>query len=211
MNLTTLQARCALRFQDPGFKIVDNPGWLGYLNDAYRDVINASPWWPFLEVLHDQSLVFTAGTRTMPLPATVLRVASVYNLTAQFKCSSIEGHTQHILRYPDQTETGPIQRYRIIGSDMQVWPLPDTTTTLTIDYWSAPADLAAGGDVPAFPAQWHNALVEGALARAYIDDGALSQAAAYQTRFDLTVLRMVRDLHSGQQDRNPEIVDDWFS
>lgn len=211
MNLTTLQARCATRFQDPNFAVVTNAQWLSYLNDAYRDVINANPWWPFLEIQHDQSLVFTAGTRTMPLPVNVSRVLSVYNLTAQFKCSSIEGHTQHVLRYPDQTETGPIQRYRIVGADMQVWPLPDQTTTLTVDYWQAPADLAAGVDVPAFPAQWHNALVEGALARAYIDDGALAQAAAYQKQFDTTVERMVATELSGQQDRNPEIVDDWFS
>ena len=99
MDLTTLRTRCATRFRDAGFDVVASADWTGYLNDAYRDVLGAEPYWPFLD----------AGT--------------------------------------------------------------------------TPADLAANGDSPTFDSRWHNILVEGALYRAYLDDGNAEQAGVHKTEF----------------------------
>lgn len=282
-----MQARCRLRYSDQNQDIVDNDGWLGYLNDAYRDVISASPLWPF-NTQPNGELILTAGSRSVDLPPNTFRIAAVYNDTNQWPMAPIEGRTQQIVRYPDQTITGPPRRYRIINNQMQVWPLPEIDTTFVVDYFSAPPDLGsmvlttsafagdvagdhtlsgidlsdtivavtavddsthaatdltaefaitapdtvsnfagtdttgahvvvtynhqgAGNDTPVFPAQWHNILVQGALAYAYTDDANPTQAAVYQAKFDGMLIKMIADLLSGQQDRNTEIVDDWYS
>lgn len=114
MNLTALQARCKLRFRDPNNDIVADADWTGYLNDAYRDVIGAEPYWPFLDS-------------------------------------------------------------------------------------STPADLAAGSDSPTFDSRWHNILVEGALYRAYLDDGAADQANVHKTEFTTQLEEMKADLLRGRR------------
>ncbi len=282
-------ARCARRFHDEAFDVVSSTDWVNYLNDCYRDIIGASPLWPFLHQTATDSLTFAPNVRGVNLPSNVFRVTSVYNDTDQYPMRAIEGDTQHIRLYPDQTLTGTPSRYRVFNNQIQVWPLPDHAVSLIVDYIVAPSDLgstapqtffdavgAAAGDItvtgiavedqlvsvvgikdsdhsmhdftseftitaaskinntggtattgyhlvvsyldatdtgantPIFPAQWHNILIEGALVRASIDDEQPSQAALYQKAYDAMLIKMIADLCSGQQDRNPQIVDNWY-
>ena len=105
MILSALRTRCALRFRDTGFDVVASADWDGYLNDAYRDVLGAEPYWPFLDA-------------------------------------------------------------------------------------STPADLAAA-DSPTFDSRWHHILIEGAMYRAYLDDGNAEQAGLHKAAFD-TMLDSMR-------------------
>lgn len=279
--------RCSVRFQDENFDNKSEAAWLGYLNDAYRDVISANPLWPFLH--QTTTLTIPAMSRGVTLPANVLKLTSVYNLTDQYPMRAIEGDTQHIRRYPDQTVDGVASRYRVFNDQLQVWPLPTATIDVVVDYIIAPADLgsgasnviasttgdvagahtiaiaaedilltvvavelsgghsvtdltdefvvtgtntidntggtdttgsmlvitytdvsAAAADTPVFPAQWHNILVESSLMRACVDDDQAKQAQVYQLAYQTMLTAMVRDLTAGQQDRNPEIVDNWY-
>jgi hypothetical protein len=288
MDTTAMVARCTTRFQDENNVNVTVAGWVGYLNDAYRDVVSSSPLWPFLKQ-ETQALIVLAGTRSIALPANTLRVSSVYNNTDQYPMRVIEGDTQHIRYYPDQTLTGPPSRYRIFNNKLEVWTLPEVDTTFWVDYWVAPGDLgsgsaniitshagAAAGDInipgivtadtlvsvvgvktsdqsvldfssqftipaaatinntggtattgytlivtyirasvvgantPVFPAQWHNLLVEGALARASIDDSQPAQAKLYVANYAALLMAMHADLLSGQQQQAPQIVDSWY-
>lgn len=114
MDLTTLQARCRTRFRDADQDVVTNEEWTGYLNDAYRDVLGAEPYWPFLDS-------------------------------------------------------------------------------------STPADLSAGSDTPTFDSRWHNILVEGALNRAYLDDGNAEQAALHAAEFGRQLAEMKDALLRGRR------------
>lgn len=280
--------RCATRFQDFGRDSYTDSDWLGYLNDAYRDVLSASPLWPFLKFT-TATLTLAAETRGVNLPANCFRVTSVYNNEDQYPMRAIEGDTQHIRRYPDQTLDGIPSRYRIFNNQLQVWPLPDAQRTFTVDYIVAPADLGssptliiashaggAAGDIaltgivtndtlksvvgvktsdqsvhdytsefhiaaadtinnsggttsagytlvvtytrlstiiantPVFPAQYHKLLVSRALQLGSLDDSMPAMATAYEKEYTDLLIKMLADLTSGQQDRNPEIVDNWF-
>lgn len=209
MNLTAMQTRCKSRFTDANQVVVDDAGWLGYLNDAYADVIAASPLWPFLRG-STSSLTFTAGVQTVALPTDVFRVSRVYDLTNQYRLRALQGNNGALRKYPQQDETGTPRDYEIFGTSLIVYPIPDAAVTLQVRYWKPPADLASGSDVPAFPSQYHRALVEGALMAAYVDDGNLDQAAAYKARYDGILVKLTRDILSTQQDRAPAIVDDWY-
>lgn len=280
--------RCASRYQDDNRDKYTDADWLAYLNDAYRDVISASPLWPFVKFT-TATLAIASETRGVALPANCFRVTSVYNNEDQYPMRAIEGGTQHIRRYPDQTLDGIPSRYRIFNNQLQVWPLPDGPRTFTVDYIVAPDDLgsaatlviaahagAAAGDVtitgiatgdtlrsvvgvktsdqsvhdytsefhiaatntinnsggttssgytlvvtyddlstvltntPVFPAQYHRLLVSKALQYAAADDTQPQQAAVYKTEYDDLLIKMIAELTSGQQDRNPEIVDSWY-
>ena len=290
MDVATMIARCSLRYQDENNDQISEAGWAAYLNDAYRDVLNSNPLWPFLKQtnLH---LTFPEGStedfRSQTLPTNVFKVTSVYNVTEQYPMRAIEGGTQHIRLYPDQTLTGVVQRYRVFNNTLEVWPLPEETTDILLDYIIAPPDLGSdastvvagcagvdnttqtltgietddtiisavsvndtthdivdvtsdvsitaadtiligadltgahlvvtytdfdsvSAEVPVFPAQWHNILVLGALSMANVDDQKPQQAALYQASWKMMQMQMVADLTAGNQDRNPEFVDNWY-
>lgn len=114
MDLTTLQTRCRTRFHDASQNVVTNAEWLGYLNDAYRDVLGAEPYWPFLDS-------------------------------------------------------------------------------------SVPVDLVSGGDSPVFDSRWHNILVEGAIYRAYLDDGNDAQAQVHKAEFATQLADMKAALLRGRR------------
>jgi hypothetical protein len=291
MDLSDMIARCSLRYQDENNDQVSEAGWVAYLNDAYRDVLNSNPLWPFLKQTNLHLTFpngFTEAYRSQPLPTDVFKVTSVYNVTEQYPMRAIEGGTQHIRLYPDQTLTGVVQRYRVFNNTLEVWPLPEETTDILLDYIIAPPDLdtdpatvvtsldgGVPGDftvtdldvndtiiscvtvddtdhsltditadascpvagtlnivtanttgthivltysdfesvlasTPVFPAQWHNILVLGALSMANVDDQKPQQAALYQAAWKATQMQMVADLTAGNQDRNPEFVDNWY-
>ena len=141
MDTTTMITRCAVRYQDENFDNKSAAAWLGYLNDAYRDVLSANPLWPFLK--QTTTLTVLAGQRSVALPTNVFKLTSVYNSTDQYPMRAIEGGTQHIRLYPDQTLDGVSSRYRVFNDELQVWPLPDYNVDIIVDYIVAPSDLGS--------------------------------------------------------------------
>lgn len=210
MDAATLTTRCATRFRDPNNNIVTAVQWLEYVNETYADVIGASPHWPFLENSANETLTVNAGSRSVALPPGVSRVTAVRNATDDVVMTPVDGRTTHMHAFPEQTETGVPQFYRVYGQDLEVYPLPEANTALQVEYPAAPALLTTGE--PVFAEQYHHILVEGALALAYTDDGAPEQSAAHSGRFDTILFRMKNDyLGAGRHDSLPTIVDTWWN
>ena len=68
---------------------------------------------------------------------------------------------------PDSSQTGPpivyvIQKFNATSCTIYVWPKPDAIYALTIDGIVSGTDMAADGDVPAFPEDFHDAIEFGA-------------------------------------------------
>jgi len=82
---------------------------------------------------------------------------------------------------------------------------------LQVEYFAGPANLlVSGSDVPVFPSQYHRLLVEGALARAYLDDGNDKWSTMHFDREAKLLAGMVNDLLGPRQQRFSQIVDDWY-
>jgi hypothetical protein len=125
--------------------------------------------------------------------------------------SQIDGATNHIKAFPEQNESGVPELYRIYAGRIEVYPLPETNTVLHIEYPAPPALLANATDEPVFPEQYHSMLIEGALARAYVDDGNAAQAEIHLGQFASMLEAMRFDLlGAGRHDRYPTIVDTWW-
>src|SRR5207344_2974807 len=116
-------------------------------------------------------LASTALTRAVALPTDATRVLSVHDHTNYVKLEPLEGVAEHLRLWVTQTEDGVPVCYRIRNGNLLLYPLPTGVYTYYVEYLSRPADLSADGDLPAFPSQYHDILVEGALADAYLDDG----------------------------------------
>lgn len=203
-----LRTRCSVRFSDAAFALVTDATWKDHVNTAYRRVQSAEALWPWRE-LTSTTLTVVAATRSIALPIDAWRVLSVYNSTDTIKLWPFEGTVEQ-LRQWDQTETGTPIQYRILNDLLQVYPIPTGSTVLTVEYLGRAADLSGDSDLPVFPSQYHDILVEGALADAYADDGNTSQYTLHDGRFKELLAEMRQDLLSDRQERSSEIVDNWF-
>lgn len=68
----------------------------------------------------------------------------------------------------------------------------------------------AGSGSPVFPAAFHEDLLDGMLALAYLDDGSSEQYALHQKAFDSAVGRMNQAVLAFQSQSRPPIIDNFF-
>lgn len=177
MNLSTLISRAMVRFQDPDGHTFGEGEWRAYVNDAYADVLAARFDWPFMETRRT-SVAAAAGASAVALPDDVWHVGAVFNATDGFALTPLHGRAEARRDFPSSDAAGAPTFYRIIGAQLELYPTPERATTLEIDAFAPPAELAAGTDEPAFPRQHHRILVDGALAYAHTTTTASPRPAS---------------------------------
>lgn len=209
MQFSAIRTRCAVRFADASFAIITDATWKDYVNARYRAVSADSPYWPFL-AQRSTSVSVTSETRSTILPTDAFRVQNVWDSTDKVKLEPLEGTAEHWRFWPDNTEDGVPVNYRVRNNSLEVYPLPLVTTTFIVEYAAPPSALSADADLPAFPSQYHDILVEGALADAYADDGNLKQYELHESRFQMLLARMRADLLETQTERYYQITDNFF-
>lgn len=206
MNLEALIARCQTRFRDEDAAVLDTTEWTGYLNDAYMDVVAASPLWPFLEA-RDETLSVAAGSGTVTLPADGWRVSAVYNATDGVPLIQLDGRAEYRHWFPNPSQSlGTPSFYRQRSNTLEVYPWAQVATELDVDLYLPPAALTTGQE-PVFAEQYHRVLVAGALAYAYEDDGNLEQANVQRSRFNQLLGDMLTDLLGPRGESYPAIID----
>lgn len=207
MNLGDLRAHAKHRYRDMSGIEVADVTWTNFLNDAYTDVLGASPFWPFMEARSIALVIPAAGDNDVALPAGVGRVLSVFNTTDNYALEELVGRSPFDAYPLLAASTGTPQSYRVFGSTLEVYPYPVVATTVRVEYPVAAALLATDSDSPVFPAQYHRCLVDHALASARLDDGAESMADRLMGRFSRTLEQMKQDLLTVRGDSYPTIQD----
>lgn len=206
MQFSDIRTYAALRFRDTGLVIVDDAAWKTYVNDVYDDMLSRCTWFPWNEA--SSTLSVTAGTRSVALPTDVWQITAVWDTVNFLPLVPLEGRSQVFQLYPQQTEIGVAQHYRLFDNKLEVYPLPQGTTPYVVEYILRPAALVADSDLPVFPSQYHGTLAAGAVAMAYRDDGNLQMAGAYDQEYEDEVKRMLVDLMQPRTERYYEPVDD---
>lgn len=210
MDLSTLISRCKSRFRDPNGDIYDTTAWTNYLNEAYRDVWGASPFWPWRETESRSTLTVTSGSRSVSLPTDATRVTAVRNATDDILMTAVDDRETQWVLDPEDDDEGTPWYYRVRASTIEVFPLPTQDTVLDVDYFSGFTALSGNSDEPSFPEQFHTVLIFGALAYAYEDDGNFDAATVQKQRYEAKLQEMRVELLSGNQDRYPGITDTFF-
>lgn len=182
MIASAIRDICENRFSDTANTIRTEAEWLEHINAAYRLFVQATRW-PSLTA--SSSVTVLASTRSIAVSAPALQggIVGVF-VTATGKPleavpSDLPWRTRQFML--DQPST-PMW-FEMQGDRLMVLPAPAANTALTVLYMGAPTALAAG-ETPAIPETYHDALVAGALARAYRDDDAGELAALYDGEFE---------------------------
>lgn len=203
--------RCIARFGDPNQEIVDDATWLSYLQDAYDEGNRFSPYWPWMKRVTEDLTITPPGNNTGF--TSVYRILAVHNETDDLRLTALEGNQTVYDVFPDFDESpGTPVLFRLFGENLEVYPFPDHEIAILIEFYG-PVDLLADDtSLPVWPYEFHEALVDGALARAYLDDGNEKFASDYDAKFQQALIKMEENTLGGAQNPTyPRIVDDWYS
>lgn len=180
MNAGAIRDICERRFSDTTNAVRTDAEWLDNINAAYREFVQATRW-PSL--VATASVTVLAGTRSIAAGATATQggIVAVFDGTTPLDPQPADLPAKQVRFMVDQPSV-PLW-YRLDGNNVTVLPAPAANRVLTLHYMQAPVALTAA-DTPAIPETYHDALVAGALARAYRDDGSIELAQAYDAEFD---------------------------
>lgn len=172
-----------------GYGTEDDTFITTYLNMAYLDVAGRRKWrWNESYT----SVSTTAATETTALPSHLflgdLRSLTIDLPTPVFVYNSSEIDDRH--RQPTSTTQAKPQLYTIVGNDILWYPTPDAIYTYRLYRWDAPTPLSSGGDTPAFPATYHQILVEGALMHIASRDHNPSRMQEHRDRYEMLIQEM---------------------
>jgi hypothetical protein len=207
-TFSAIRTRCSVRFSDASFQIVTDAVWKDYVNAAYRRTIADEALFPNREL--STTINSVAQTRTLALPTDSTRILSIHDSTNFVKLEPLEGLAEHLRLWVTQTEDGVPVAYRIRNGSILLYPLPQGVNVYTVEYLGRPADLSGDSDLPAFPSQYHDILVEGALSDAYADDGNLKQQALHEARYHELFQAMRLDLLGERGERYYEPTDNFY-
>lgn len=203
-----IRTRCAVRFQDASNVIITDATWKDYVNARYRAVGASSPYWPWKEA-QSTALAVTAGSRGPTLPTDGWRVLAVYNNTEGVVIRPMDGVALHFSSFAD-SDSGTPQFYRVRNNVLELWPKSDIARTLHVTYLAPLTALSADGDLPIFPSDYHDLLVEGALADAYYDDGQPEQGMLHEQHFQHILEGLKADLLAERHEGYYRPVDNFW-
>lgn len=192
---SALRTTCALRYRDIGLNVITDAQWKEYVNQAYQKVNAFSPTWPWLET-SEQTVTINAGVRSAALPTDVFQVNWVYDTTDNLRLIPQEGRGDQWRSQNLRTDTGVPVSYRLRAGNIEVFPLPTANTTIVMECVLLPSRLSADGDLPVFPSNWHEILVPGALALAYLDDGNSEWYKTHYAQFQEELVAMRNAIQS---------------
>lgn len=176
MNFTELVDRTEGRFRDESNRIYTAAEYGKFVNEAYREAATDSALFPPWQAVTTVSLT---STGVVALPTDTLFVIAVYDTTNDRPLSQLHGQKFRHTFVND--EEGPPEYYRQRGTSIQVYP-PGEAATLRVEYQGGFTELVSTGE-PLFPEQFHDLIVEGALALACQDDGDTEGSDRHYAKF----------------------------
>lgn len=132
-----------------------------WINMRYTEV-NAMNDWPWTVPL--QSTV-TVSSGEGALPTGAVRLLEVYDPAAALRLEYMPYEDLHALYFDSDPDTGDPERYSVKApATLVVAPTPGGDFTLDVTYQDRPIMLEDDNDEPAWPEEYHYALVMGACA-----------------------------------------------
>lgn len=204
-TFANLRTQCATRFRDASNAVITDAVWKDYVNQAYQEANAHSPLWPWLET-SEQTVTVAANTRGIALPADIIQVNWAYDSTDDYRLRPQEGRGDPWHTMLRSTVGLPLT-YRVRASNIEIFPMPTTNTVVIVEGMLMPARMVNDGDVPVWPSNFHEALIPGALALAFLDDGNSEFATAQDNRFQRQIASMLTAVLAFRTEQNVPIRD----
>jgi hypothetical protein len=160
MNLGQLKTSVQAR----GFAADTVTSQVEMVNSVYRELYSMREWW-WLEA-SSSAVATVIGTQAYtPSPTTFQTIKRVWLVSAGVEIP-LEYLPPHDLRKRtnDNDSNARPKYWSFFNAQIQLYPVPEAVYTIGYDYISRPADLAADGDTPVIPSQYHDVMVWGAVA-----------------------------------------------
>lgn len=146
------------------------------INESYQEVIELSQW-PFLS--ETQTVVVAAGNEDFTAPVAFSEIASItYDGEFQKSVRMRQTIIDEIEELDDQSGD-PIYFARINESEFRIWPVPESSVTLTIRGKILVQNLSADSSSPVFAEPFHPILAYRAAAKMLQEEGDDSGRAEF--------------------------------
>jgi hypothetical protein len=204
-------AELLLSLQSKGYSTDTVAAQTFALNAVYRR-INGMRRWPYLE-RRDTALTTTAGQSSVnfaSIPALMWVDAVRIELGTEYPTLEYKERQElRELNHQDR-DRGTPQYWTEAAGELHLWPVPDASYEITLDYITTPPDLVDDDDVPVFDTTYHDVLVWGAV----LDLGFRSRDwGAYQYakhEYQDRLREMIAEYGIRQRQSSSRIVDSGF-
>jgi hypothetical protein len=151
---------------------------VGWVLDAEEEILTSKDHWQFLRDYKESLLVATEYRYTLASlsmsPAKTIR--KVYVNGSEIEFLTYQEWLDNVVEYGDSTKTGtPYVATLTPDQRLQVWPTPDASLTVKVDYYLQPTAMTANSDISILPSLYHKAIMHRALMfyADYEEDGYL--------------------------------------
>lgn len=196
--------------QNHGFTDTASSVLVSLINDAVHD-INGREQWPYL--ITNANHTWNAGSTTPTAqPTNLTQIISIINETTGTILQP-ERFEYIVKTYPASltTQAEPLLYY-FIGTQLNVYPVPASSTTLKVVYARAQTTLTAGSaeaDI-LIPARHHRLIVLKVLENLYAQEDDLQASQYFNQKFGERLAMMAYDMSILQSDRPDRIYSvDW--
>lgn len=196
MNLGEIRARVQMRFRDSGVVVTDDQTD-DHIEAAYRAFLRYARW-PFL--IEQQTFSVAANSRLVDVGKEIIgSLESIYDDTNErlLQFMPPQDKWRFDLFLQQQTGSRGAVFFRVVGSNLFLIPKPNTDCDLMVFYFTEPASMG-DNDEPEIPVRYHEALVVGALAKAYRDDENHQAADGAQAEFEAIMQQAMQELIVGE-------------
>lgn len=111
-----------------------------YITEALR-LIGSQAKWPDLHKTDTTTLAFTVGLKSKALPADFRIEDRLFRLNDS-TLSESDPDTVRAYQEVANAARGEPLYYAIIGGSVYLWPIPDASYTIKLDYWYEPATIS---------------------------------------------------------------------
>lgn len=202
MNLTQLRAHVRSLVAIASTDIVSDADLTIFVNEAYLEIMRDADW-PFLR--NEATVTLVTGQASYALPAGVgeTSIASVAVQSNDANRRQLKPRS----RYSVDDTLGPLindnpKEYNTWRGDIQFWPTPNMTETVTIRYFSEPAELVNGSDTPTFESKFHTIIAYGAAVRVLYREGDDTERRAYYNTLFRTGIEQMKEDYLSERDRS---------
>lgn len=202
--------------------VVSQTGELGrivdWTNDAWRDIQTAHMDWDWMRASASfatvqAQAVYPLGSGAGTCGVTVANHGRWIRNTARCYVTSVGTNSEAILGYipyeawrntyqfgaTRQAYSRPVEFTIAPDRSICLGPVALSGYTVTLDYFSAPVDLAADADIPSLPTQYHLAIVY----KAMMYYGAYEAAVEVYQRGEVEFKKLMQRMNA---DRVPEVT-----
>lgn len=200
-----------------GYDDLEEADKVGFINRTVKGIVNREPW-AFREVFDDLDAATSVDADGLvdytDLTYEFGGLMDIINTGASSSGYNIRWIRRDV-HFKDRSAqldlTGTPYNYFFVGRQLYLYPIP-TSGTFRITYLAHQADLdasSAEADI-LLPAQWHEAIIAGALYRINAREDDPENAAMFKSMFDEIMENMRQDLEKVQWDSPDSILFyDW--